>query len=79
MESIVEDVEDDREKEGSPANSQSFKDSGGGDWMRISVSINHMDGHFRYSHYQGRHCQAENNCEYFYHFIKLKILTSSEE
>ena len=79
MESIVQDVEDDRKKEGSPANSQSFEDSGGCDWMRISISVNHIDGHFRYGHYQGRHCQAESNRECYYHFIKQKILTSSGE
>ena len=44
MESIVEDVEDERESEGSPADSQCFRDSGERDGMRISVSVNHFDG-----------------------------------
>ena len=56
MESIVEDVKDEREAEGSPANSQGFKDRGGWKVMRISMSVNHSDG---LSHYQGRHCQTE--------------------
>ena len=43
MESIVEDVEDDRKNEGSPANSQCFKDSGGCDDMSFSISIYHSD------------------------------------
>ena len=61
MESIVEDVEDERETEGSPANSQRFKDSGGTDGMRISISVDYLDVLSRHGHYQGRHCQAENN------------------
>ena len=51
MESIVEDVEDDRESEGSPANSQSCEDSGGWDWMSKSLSVYHSDLS-RCSHYK---------------------------
>ena len=59
MESIVEDVEDERETEGSPANSQSCEDSGGCDDMGISLSVNHSDGPSSCGHYQGHHCQTE--------------------
>ena len=57
METIVEDVEDQRENEGSPANSQSCEDSGGFEVMRISLSVNHSDG--LSGHYQGHHGQTE--------------------
>ena len=43
MESIIEDVEDKRETEGSPANSECNENSGGVDGMRISFSVNHRD------------------------------------
>ena len=61
MESVVEDVEDEREKEGSPANSQCGEDSGGCEVMGISSSVNHSDGLSSFGHYQGHHCQTENN------------------
>ena len=51
MESIVEDVEDDGETEGSPANPQSCVDSGGFEFMRMSISVNHSDGLSRFVHY----------------------------
>ena len=63
MESIVKDVEDDRETEGSPANSQSLEYSGGGEVMRISIRVNHCDGLSRCGHYQGHHCQTEEYME----------------
>ena len=59
MESVVEDVEDERQTEGSPANSQSCEDSGGCDDMGISLSVNHSDGPSRCGHYQGHHSQTE--------------------
>ena len=40
MESIVEDVEDQRQTEGSPANSQSYKKIMGRDVMRHSRGVN---------------------------------------
>ena len=39
MESVVEDVEDQRQTEGSPANSQRSQESGGCDVMGISISV----------------------------------------
>ena len=57
MESIVEDVKDQRETEGSPANSQCSENSGGAEVMRISLSVNHSDG--LSGHYQGHHGQTE--------------------
>ena len=60
MESIVENVEDERQYEGTPANSQSGEDSGGWDGMGISLSVNHSDGLSSCSgHHQGHHCQTE--------------------
>ena len=44
MESIVDDVEDERQNEGSPANPESCVDSGGCEFMRMSISVNHSDG-----------------------------------
>ena len=58
MENIVEGVEDEREKEGSPANPQRCEDRGGCDGVRNSVSVNHSDGLL--GHYQGHHCHTEN-------------------
>ena len=57
MERIVEDVEDERQTEGSPANSQCSEDSGGCELMRMSISVNHVDG--LSGLYQGHHCQTE--------------------
>ena len=59
MESVVENVEDERQTEGSPANSQRCEDSGGCDDMGISLSVNHSDGPSRHGQYQGHNCQAE--------------------
>ena len=56
MESVVEDVEDQGETEGGPANSQYDEDSGGWDDMRMSISVNHGDGLFGL--YQGHHRQT---------------------
>ena len=61
MESIVEDVEDQRETESSPANEECCEDSGGCDGMRISLSVNHRDFLSSSGLYQGYHCQTENN------------------
>ena len=62
MVSIIEDVEDQRETEGSPANSQSCEDSGGFEVMRISLSVNHSDGLSRCGHNPAHRnsCQAED-------------------
>ena len=64
MESIVDEVKDEREKKSNPANSQCFIDSRGTDGVGPSISVNHSDGlsglHFE-GHFQGRHCQAENS------------------
>ena len=78
MESIVEDVEDERETEGSPANSECFKDSGGCEVMRMSLSVYHVDGLSRHGHYRGRHCQAEKQCEY-HNVIKQKTLHTTDQ
>ena len=61
MESIVEDVEEERQTEGSPANTQCCEDSGGCDDMRISISVNHSDALSRFGNYlyKGYHCQTE--------------------
>ena len=60
MESVVEDVEDERQTEGSPANSQCCQYIGGCDDMRISLSVNHSDGPSSCSSlYQGQYCQTE--------------------
>ena len=77
MESIVEDVEDEREKEGNPANSKCFIDGGGTEGVRISICVNHSDGLSRHGHcyYQGRHCQAENNCSINLSFYKTENTT----
>ena len=61
MESVVEDVEDEREKEGSPANPQRCEDNGGGDGTIFSLSVDHRDGLTSCGHYQGHYCQAEEN------------------
>ena len=58
MESVVEDVEDQGETEGSPANSQYGEDSGGWDLMRMSLSVNHWDGLPICGLYQGHHRQT---------------------
>ena len=77
MESIVEDVEDERETEGSPANDQCFEDSGRWDDINFSISVDHSDG-LCCRHYEGRHCQTDKKC--YVYFEKYSILiTSSEE
>ena len=43
MERVVEDVEDDGETEGSPANCQGDEDSFGGEVVRISRGVNYSD------------------------------------
>ena len=60
MESIVEDVEDEREKEGSPADDEGGEDSGGCDGMGVSISVQHSDGLSRFGHDQGHHCYTRN-------------------
>ena len=44
MENIVDDVEDERENECSPADPECCKDSVGCDGMMIPSSVNHGDG-----------------------------------
>ena len=44
MECIVEDVEDQRETKGSPADCQRYEDRGGCDEMRIPISVQRSDG-----------------------------------
>ena len=46
MESVVEDVEDEGETEGSPANSQSCENLGGWDDMNHSGGVDQTDGVF---------------------------------
>ena len=52
MESIVEDVEEDRKTEGSPANSQSCEDCRGCDVVRNSRRVNQTDGLINIDHQQ---------------------------
>ena len=77
MESVVEDVEDQRQTEGSPANFQCCEDSGGCDGMKISLNVNHSDGFS--GHYQGPYCQTERINEKIVLKILEVALTSSEE
>ena len=67
MESVVEDVEDEREKEGSPANSQSCEDSGGCELMRMSISVQHRDVLTWCGPHQSHHSQADNWEYLLYH------------
>ena len=43
MENIVEDIEDESEAEGSPANSQHYEDMEGGEVVSSSSSVKHGD------------------------------------
>ena len=61
MESIVEDVEDQRQTEGCPANAQSCEDSGGCDGVGISISVYDVDGVSSCGHYQCYHRQTTKN------------------
>ena len=64
MENIVEGVEDEREKEGSPADAQCCEDSEGCEVMRVSFGVNHIDGPSCCSSpYQGHHCQTERTID----------------
>ena len=76
MESIVEDVEDDRETEGSPAKSQSCEDSRGCDIVRNSRRVNQYDGLSRCGHYQvhRNRCQTKVKCHNVY-FERYSMLT----
>ena len=71
MESIVDDVEDEGETEGSPANPESCVDSGGCEVMRMSISVHHSDGLSRFDHCQGCNRQAVDN------FIIMKYKTEN--
>ena len=60
MESIVEDVEQEREKEGSPTNSQTIKDCEGCDG-----SVYHYDIlYWRHLKDNRRHCHTKNKLHY---------------
>ena len=59
MESVVEDVEDERENEGSPADPQHCNEFVGIDLMIFSISVYNSDLLPRSDHQQGHHCQAE--------------------
>ena len=63
MECIVEDVEDERETKGSPADCQRYEDRGGCDEMRIPISVQRSDGLSWCGQYQSHHCQAEKDSE----------------
>ena len=69
MESVVEDVEDEREKEGSPADDEGGEDSGGCDGMGVSIRVQHSDSLSRFGHDQGHHCYTVNikHWEYPFH------------
>ena len=58
MDSIEDDVEDERETEGSPANSQPSVKSGGCDDSSFSITVYHSDSS-SWDQYQGRHCQTK--------------------
>ena len=61
MESIVEDVEEKGQTEGSPANSKCCEDSRGCEVMGISISVNHNDFLSRFGHYLHKvhHCKTK--------------------
>ena len=59
MENIVEDVKEDRETEGCPANSQGDQDIVGCDLKGSSRCVNHYDDIF--ASHQSHHCQAGLN------------------
>ena len=75
MDSIVDDVEEERETEGSPANSQRCEDSGGWEVMRISLSVNHGDGPSSCGQYQGHNCQTDRIKENIVFKILEAVLT----
>ena len=58
MKSIVEDVEEDRKTEGSPAKSQSCENCRGCDFVRNSRRVNQSDGLINIHHQQDIDCQA---------------------
>ena len=60
MQSIVEEVEEERETEGRPANSQHGEDNGGSDVMRNSRGVHHSDG-LAGCLYQDPRCQSNNS------------------
>ena len=60
VQSIVEEVEEERETEGRPANSQHGEDNGGSDVMRNSRGVHHSDGLPRCL-YQDPRCQSNNS------------------
>ena len=59
MQGVVDDVQEEREKEGSPANSQGYQHSGGCDLMTNSSRISYSDDVFSRDLYQDHHCQTE--------------------
>ena len=75
MESVVEDVEDERQTEGSPANSQRCEDSGGCEVRGMSLSVNHSDGPSSCGQYQGHNCQTDRIKENIVFKILEAVLT----
>ena len=65
MESIVDDVEDERENEGHPADGKRNEDSGWWDEMTSSFSVKHGDGLSSHGLQKGHYCQtaAKNHRE----------------
>ena len=63
MENVVEEVEDQGENEGSPANSQRYEDMGGCEVQCSSLSVKHVDlpslSHRVQHHQDSRHCQTD--------------------
>ena len=57
MQNIVEDIEDESEAEGSPANTQHYEDMEGGEVVSSSRSVEHTNT--LSSHHKSHHCQAK--------------------
>ena len=58
MESVVEDVEDERETEGRPADSQYCEDGGGCDLLLTSSGVDQVDVLYVSHHHQRHHRQT---------------------
>lgn len=60
MQSVVENVEEERKSEGKPANSQGYQNSGGFDLMADSFIISYSDDVSSCGLYQDQHRHTEN-------------------
>ena len=66
MQSVVEDVEEERENEGSPANSQWYQNSHGSYLMAKSFIISYSDDVPNFGIYQDHHRQAINEMSLYF-------------